>query len=178
MRTFEQSSGQSLTRPPGAFTLAVIIPVARAAITACGLGTVASMGAWALDYGGDSLGIGAMVAAVGFLAAWLLGTRGPGHVAIGDHGSEAPPGGPSRLVMINPKASADPDRAARFSEFTNAAERDSSTRRLRGLGYSDGEICEFRDTLIRLGWAAWNASDKRGGWRLTSPAEDVLEAMA
>ena len=173
MRTFEQSSGQSLTRPPGAFTVLVVVPLARSGITGLGLGTVASMGAWGLDYGGDSLGIGAMVAAVGFLAAWLVGTRGPGHVA-----TDAPPGGPSRLVMINPKASADPDRAARFSEFTNAAERDSSTRRLRGLGYSDGEICEFRDTLIRLGWASWNASDKRGGWALTASSDDILEAMA
>ena len=187
MRTYRQadhaSSIRSMTRPTGAFTVAVIIPAARAAISGLALGICAGLVAWGVGYGGDSLGIGAMVGAFGFLGAWGMGTRQEADISHAsgdyDHAIDAPPpGGPSRLVLVNPKASADPDRAARFSEFVQACERDSSTRRLRGLGYSDGEITGFRDSLLRLDWARWNARDKRGGWRLTSPAEDVLEAMA
>ena len=172
-RTFEQAgyvparSGQV-----GAFTASVIIPAARSLVTSAALaGVSGSVGYAASMPAGDILCLVASVASIGFLGAWLVGTRGPAAI-------DAPPGGASRLVLVNPKASASPDRAQRFSEFTNAAERDSSTRRLRGLGYSDGEICEWRDTLIRLGWASWNARDKRGGWRLTSPADDILENMA
>lgn len=43
---------------------------------------------------------------------------------------------------------------------------------------------DYRDVLIRLGWAEWNSSKKDGspnerqGWELTMPAADILERIS
>ena len=164
----------------------VLVPCLQAAITSLGVGAIGGLGAWALDYASDSLGVGAMLGAVAFMVSWLALIRQASAVAVcvTDDTTMMPlapmPSSPSRLVLVNAKSNAEPgrDRAARFAAFVEACELDSSTRRLRGLGFTDGEIVDFRDALLRLGYARWNTTDKRGGWALTADSETILGAMA
>lgn len=182
--TAERIHGTS-SRAPGAFMASVVIPACQSFVTAFGLGVSAGMLAWAAGYTADALGAGVTGGALGFVACFWVLTWRAGHSAIcvTDDTTMIPsvpmPSGPSRMVLVNPRPNAEPgqDRAARFSAFVSDCERDTSMRRLRNLGYTDGEIVDFRDTLIRLNWARWNTTDKRGGWALTADPDSILEAM-
>jgi hypothetical protein len=186
MRRYEQTApavGRTTPAPQDdAITWAVWIPLLRALVTGAACAALAWLGGWGLGYEADSLGIGAFVGVAAFLVAWLamMAPRRASTVDLSPGTASAPS---SRLVMVNPRGpeatTARDDRAERFAEFVECAERDSSTRRLRGLGFTDAEIAEYRDVLMRLDWAKWNsATDKRGGWALTSPAAEILAAMA
>ena len=187
MKRYEQTAAppRALAPTDAALAWAVTIPLLRALVTGAACAALAGLGAWGVGYERDTWGVAAFVGVAAFLVAWLAMMAGPRHASTVDlaPGISPPMPAASRLVMVNargPEATApQADRVERFAAFVEAAERDSSTRRLRGLGFTDAEICEYRDVLMRLGWAAWNsATDKRGGWALTSPAAEILAAMA
>ena len=182
--TAERIHGTS-SRAPGAFMASVVIPACQSFVTAFGLGVSAGMLAWAAGYTADALGAGVTGGALGFVACFWVLTWRAGHSAIcvTDDTTMVPsapmPSGKSRLVLVNAKPNADAgqDRAARFAAFVESCELDNSVRRLRGLGYTDSEISDFRDALIRLGWARWNSDNPRNGWALTADPDSILEAM-
>ena len=178
MARFEQAAtGITRTTEHDTITRAVWVPLLRSWVTGLACGALAWLGAWGLGYARDTWGISAFVGVGAFLATWMNLIY---HTASDPMPPTATASAPSRLVMVNAKPNADPqdDRASRFAAFVEAAEFDPRMRRLRGLGFADPEICEYRDVLLRLDWAAWNTTDKRGGWSLTSPAAEILQAMA
>jgi len=128
---------------------------------------------------GDSALAGALFGSGAFVLCWLR------LMAISwrtkpDAEPEATPTEPSRLVLVNAKPATpepgEPD-AGRFAEFVRACARDTTVRRLEALGFSRGEQIEYREALLKTGWAEWTGQDRRQGWRLTAEPSEVLAAM-
>jgi hypothetical protein len=165
----------------GVVIRAVVVPALRAGITGLGFGVLGGLGAWGVDYGQDALGVGAFVASLGFVASWLVMLAGPRRTTTVDLSSVGQmtrnTGGPSRLVLVNPRANDEPDRAERFGSFVEAASMDTSTRGLESRGFTRDELDDYRSVLIRTGWAEWRGRDRRAGWQLVAEPEAILGAL-
>lgn len=83
-----------------------------------------------------------------------------------------------RLILLNPPVrDAGAELRGRFEAFLHAAALDCSTRRLEGLGFGRDEIEEWRDLLIRGGYARWRSKDPRRGWELVDYPESILDKL-
>ena len=79
-----------------------------------------------------------------------------------------------RLVLVNaptPEQATDRDgdvRRSEFDLFVKGCAVDTSLRRWEPILGRDGYE-EYRDILLRMGWAKWRSRDRRQGW--TGPAQ-------
>jgi len=167
----------------------VIVPFLQAVITALVLGTGAATilwGFWNVRFGQAWY----IASACGFVVSWLwrlgavsetlwvieraLGTDITGDQVIGkpeehDHIIIAG-GGATTLTPIERKR-------AQFVEFVHGCEVDTSMRRWEPI-LGRERYAEFRDALLHGGLAEWIDPDElRQGWRLTRPAEEIIEAV-
>jgi len=167
----------------------VAVPFLQAVITALVLGTGAATilwGFWNVRFGQAWY----IASACGFVVSWLwrlgavsetlwvieraLGTDITGDQVIGkpenhDHIIVAG-GGATTLTPIERKR-------AQFVEFLHGCEADTSMRRWEPVLGRERYV-EFRDALIHGGLAEWIDPEKpQQGWKLTRPAEEIIEAV-
>lgn len=178
----------------------VVVPVLQSAITGAVIAGVLVFLAWEVvpDLDGNPLKVWAALALGIGAVAWLLllaDTRRllwaiekvTGRDLDGDQ-LAGPPG--ERVVIVNAAAAqreavqrADAQRVSQFADFV---------RRLPTRGTAlrawEGELgrdlyAEYRDALVRLGWAAWNSTNRDGspnerqGWALTMDPVDILRRI-
>jgi hypothetical protein len=123
----------------------------------------------------DATMSGTASALVAFLAIWLWPRR---HDVVIETQPVTTSRSAGHVVLLAPKTDAQPPtEGERLAEFVQACELDTSTRRLEGLGYSRAEIERFRDYLIKSGWAGWKGADRRLGWQLAAPVDEILDNL-
>ena len=133
------------------------------------------VGTWA-DLGSCAFVVLGCVAVCWIRLRWLAGRQA-------DPLPEPEPPPRDRLVMVNPKPpealdQADQDRRrSEFDTFVIRCERTTALRDYERLGVSRADYEQWRDMLIRLGWAEWRSQDHRQGWELTAEPSEVLAAL-
>ena len=120
---------------------------------------------------------------------WAKETR-LGRDLDGDGVVGPPPKVQERVVIVNAgqaqRESVRRDGAARASQFAEFV----AALPARGTAMDDWSelgretYADYRDALIRLGWAAWNSTKKDGmpnkkqGWALTVPVDEILKRIS
>jgi len=77
---------------------------------------------------------------------------------------------------VNVKALEESERQRRFVAFIQACGSSTASRDLLGQ-FSLDELAEFRNVLIRLGYAKWNGAEPRLGWRLMMEPEQIVNRL-
>ena len=183
--------GYEVQKPTRHPTIAsdVAVPFLQAVITALVLGTAAATilwGFWAVPF----FPTWQIASACAFVVSWLwrlgaatetlwaiervLGTDITGDQVIGKPGEHdhiiIAGGGATTLTPIERKR-------AQFVEFLHGCEVDTSMRRWEPI-LGRERYAEFRDALLHGGLAEWIDPDElRQGWRLTRPAEEIIETV-
>ena len=129
----------------------------------------------------DSLLVGAGMFALGFCGVWvmLMWTTWPRRIV---PPAPAPMAQTRERIVpviargIDVAALERNERQKRFVAFVKACERSTASRELLQQ-FSENELIEFRDVLMRFGYARWNGSEPRQGWRLTIPASDIVREL-
>jgi len=177
---------QRPTRQP-ALESDVWVPLAQGLITALLLGTSASILLWA-GWGVALWPTFPVATSAAAMLTWLWRMGAVGEtlwtiertLGVDLDGDEVVGEPEAHIVTIN--GGPPPDPAARLrAEFVNfikgCCAGDTSLRRWEAAGMSRERYQEFRDRLIKAGFAQWNSDDKRQGWKLTAPANHIIERI-
>ena len=159
---------------------------------------VGTGGAWALgldDWRTVAL-VGASAFSCGFFGVWalLLGLRLPRQervmptpeqrAAFAAEIGAVPRSAPrvqERIIPViargaNPETIQRNERQERFVAFVRACARSTASRDLLGM-FALEEISEFREVLMRMGFAAWRGNEPRLGWRLLLTADEIVRRL-
>ncbi len=63
-----------------------------------------------------------------------------------------------------------------FVKFVRGCEHDTAMARWEPI-LGREQYREWRDGLIKLGWAEWVNRDRRQGWRLVRPVDEIIRAV-
>jgi hypothetical protein len=178
----------------------VIVPLGQAMITGALGGGVATLLLAGLSphFSGNLLHVWAAVALAVATLTWLVLLRESRSLLWGierltrlDLDRDGTAGKPAeRLVLLNAgmarQEAAEREKAERVSDFARFVRRlpakGTALRAWEGeIGRADYQ--EYRDVLIRLGWARWNSigpdgePNERQGWELVMDAGDILKRI-
>jgi len=168
-----------------------LVPVAQSTFSGLVAGTAAAAVAWAA-FAADFLTAWAVAVAVCVCAAWfwrLAVTTGTLYrvesftgLDLNRDGVKGKPQ-PGHLVGLNPykgrKAQAMDvqDRLrADFTQFVMGCATDTSARRWEAK-IGRARFQEWRDLLVKSGYAAWNTTSKKDGWKLTTHPGAIIDAL-
>lgn len=95
-----------------------------------------------------------------------------------------------RLVVVNAGKAQEQaserrqtERASQFAQFVAALPARGTAARTWEKNLARDTYQDYRDTLIRLGWAEWNSTKRNGqpnerrGWRLVWDVQDILARL-
>lgn len=184
---------------PAGIVADLLVPLGQSAVTGGLLAGVVVIGLGAVtDWrGGELLRLWFGLALGVTSAAWLLllqETRrllwGIERLAGRDLDGDRTVGKPrERLVLVNADKSAAvetttdaAERRSQFAQFVEALPIRGTAERAWIPVLGRGQYVEYRDTLIRLGWARWTSKGTRrkgaGGWELTTTPATILDRLA
>jgi len=69
-------------------------------------------------------------------------------------------------------------RRADFVDFVSRLPHKGTSLRAWESELGRDSYAEFRDALLKLGWARWRSHDQRKGWALTMPIDDILKRVS
>lgn len=189
MRRFEASEAVRVTVAPagdgGGFASQVLAPLCQSVAGGAAVGVMAAAVTWALVDARAWLRVGAVAALMTWAPlylALLYDARRLLRVRVIEpaSGAAAAPQTERLIPVIAPgrdaRTLAQNERQARFRAFVLACGR-STARRALLREFSEAEIAQFREVLLRLGYARWRGADTRLGWELTERPEGILAEM-
>jgi len=174
----------------------VAVPLAQAGLTGLFVSGVVTFIVWRQDWRGDLVALFVGVALVVATVVWVLLLAQTRRMLWGverlvrrdldgDQVVGRPPPPRDRLLVLNAgqgqEQRAQLERAARVGQFRDfVAQLPMRGTSLRAWERELGRdvYVEFRDAMLRCGWARWRSDDQRQGWELTTSVDDILSRIS